>query len=60
MKVAGQLTDRKRAEYRAVLDRVLEIERRRREKEEAFAGLYRAARWVTDLWAGENGKLLAP
>lgn len=60
MKAAGQLTDRKRAEYRAALDRIREVERRHRGKGEAFAELHRVAKWVTDQWAGENGKLLAP
>ncbi len=60
MKAAGQLTDRKRAEYRAALDRVREIERRYRGKGGAFAELERVAGWVTGQWAGDAGKLLAP
>ena len=42
------------------LDRVREIERRYRGKGEPFAELHRVAKWVTDQWAGDAGKLLAP
>jgi hypothetical protein len=60
MKAAGQLTDEKRAEYRAALDRVRAIDDRYREKHPEYAALYRTARWITDLWRNENGELLAP
>lgn len=60
MKAAGQLPERKRAEYRAALDRIREIELRYREKGEAFAELHRLARWVSDQWTGDTGRLIAP
>jgi hypothetical protein len=60
LKAAGRLTERKRAEYRAAADRVREIEHRYRGRGEAFAELHRVAKWVTDQWAGNPGKLLAP
>jgi hypothetical protein len=60
MKAAGQLTSRKRAEYRAVLGRVRDIDGRYRGKGGAFAELDRVARWVTTRWAGDAENLLAP
>jgi hypothetical protein len=60
MKAAGQLTDAKRAEYRAALDRVRAIDERYREKGPVCADLHRTARWITDLWRNENTRLLAP
>ncbi|MDB5351765.1 MAG: hypothetical protein JWN86_3012 [Planctomycetota bacterium] len=61
MKGRGELTPKKRAEYRAVLDRLRAIERRHREpKVEGEKELRRAAGWMFDQWGGENGKLLDP
>ena len=60
MKAAGQLSPERRGEYRQALDRLREIERRYRGREEPFAGLHRPAKWVIDLWAGDAGKLLDP
>jgi hypothetical protein len=60
MTAAGQLTAGKRDEYRAAVDRVREIECRYRGAGEPLAELHRVARWVTDRWTGENGRLLAP
>ena len=60
MMAAGQLTALKRAEYRATVARLREIERRYRDKGEAFAELHRIAKWVTDQWAGDNANLLGP
>jgi hypothetical protein len=60
MQAAGELTEPRRAEYRATLDRVRQIERRHRDKGAAFAELHRISKWVADQWAGEGGRLLAP
>jgi hypothetical protein len=60
LKAAGQLTERKRGEYRAAVERVREIESRHRGKGQAFAEAHRVAKWVTDQWAGDAWKLLAP
>ena len=60
MKAAGQLTMKKRTEYRAAINRVREIEARYREKGPPFAEMHRVAKWVTEQWAGDAWKLLAP
>ena len=59
MKGRGELTPKKRAEYRAALDRLRAIEARQRvQKWDGERELHRIARWVLDRWEGEDGKLL--
>ncbi len=60
MSAAGQFSQRQRAECREALQRVRAIESRSRDGGEAFAELHRIAKWVTDQWAGDAEKLLAP
>ena len=61
MRDRGELTPQKRAEYRAALDRVREIEQRHREpKSDGERELHRIARWVVDRWQGEGGLLSEP
>jgi hypothetical protein len=55
---AGRLSPRKRAEYRATLSNLREIESRYRGKGSPFADMHRAAKWATDQWTGESEKLL--
>lgn len=59
MEGRGELTPEKRAEYRAALGRVADIERRHRvQKSGGERELHRIARWVLDRWEGEAIKLL--
>ena len=59
MKGRGELTPEKRAEYRAVLDRLRAIEARQVvQKWDGERELHRIARWVLNRWEGEDGKLL--
>ncbi len=61
MKTQGSLTTQKRAEYRAALDRLREIEARHRgPKSEGEKELGRVARWVLDRWQGEGTLLREP
>jgi hypothetical protein len=60
MSAAGQFSERQRAECREALERVRAIESRSQDGGEAFAELHRIARWVTQQWAGDSEKLLAP
>jgi hypothetical protein len=61
MKVQGQLTPRKRAGYRAALDRLRQIEQRHHEpKSDGERELVRIARWVVDEWQGEADLLEEP
>src|SRR5262245_10401434 len=57
MKAAGQLTDRRRAEYRAALGRLRDMALRYGKQGGAFAELSRTAEWVTAQWAGDTEKL---
>ena len=60
MRDRGELTAERRAGYRAALDRLREIERRRAgAKSDGERELHRIARWLLDLWEGENAALLA-
>lgn len=60
MRAAGTLTEEKRAALAADLDRVRRIARAYEDRGEAFAGMRRAAEWVSGEWAGERAALLAP
>jgi hypothetical protein len=55
---AGQLTPRKRAEYREALGRVRAIADRYRGKDGPVAELHRAAAWVAGRWTGDAAKRL--
>ncbi len=56
----GKLTPEKRAEYRAGLERIRQIEARHRNpKSDGEKELHRIAQWVVEQWRDE-GKLLAP
>jgi len=59
MNAAGQLTDLKRNEYRATLDRLHDLERRYRNQPDPFAEIHRIANWATNQWAGGDD-LLSP
>jgi hypothetical protein len=60
MKDRGELTAKRRAEYRAALDRIRAIEDRPREpKSVGERELHRIARWMLDRWGEEDKKLLA-
>ena len=57
MKERGDLTPKKRGEYRAALDRLRAIEGRHREpRSDGEKELHRIARWVLDRWADENDR----
>ena len=59
MKGRGELTPKKRADYRAALERVRGIEQRHREPtSHGEIELHRIAGWVIDRWEGEAGRLL--
>lgn len=60
MSLAGQLSERQRAEYREALMRVRAIESRTQDAGDAFAELHRVARWVSEQWTGEAERMLAP
>jgi hypothetical protein len=60
MSAAGQFSERQRAECREALQRVRVIESRSRDGGKAFAELHRIARWITEQWAGDSERLLAP
>lgn len=60
LSAASQFSERQRAECREALQRVRAIESRSRLGGEAFAELHRIAEWVTEQWAGDAEKLLAP
>jgi hypothetical protein len=57
----GVLTPRKRAEYRAALERLQAIERRHRQQRSGGEQeLHEIAAWVVDRWGEEDRKLLEP
>jgi hypothetical protein len=59
MKDRGELTSKKRAEYRAALDRLRYIEGRHREpRSDGEKELHRIARWLLDRWGREGLTLL--
>ena len=59
MKDRGELTQKKRAEYRAALDRLRAVEGRHREpRSDGEQELYRVARWVLDRWDDEDKAIL--
>ena len=61
MKGRGDLTPQKKAEYRAALDRLRDIEMRHREpRSDGEKELERVAEWVVDRWRGENRLILEP
>jgi hypothetical protein len=61
MKAQGRLTPRKRAEYRAVLERLRQIVQRHHEpKSDGERELLRIARWVIDEWQREADLLEEP
>ncbi len=58
MAAQGKLTPKKRAEYRAGLERIRQIEARHRDpKSDGEKELHRIARWVVDQWRAD-GRLL--
>jgi hypothetical protein len=60
MRAAGTLTDEKRATLAVDLDRVRRIATAYETRGEAFSGMRRAARWVSERWSGETAALLSP
>lgn len=61
MRERGELTPEKRAEYRAALDRLRGIEKRRREpRSDGERELHWITRWLLDRWMGKDSELLAP
>jgi hypothetical protein len=60
MHAARQLSDQQRAEYLQALEHIRAIESRTRDGDKAFNELHRIAHWVTEQWAGDAEKLLAP
>jgi hypothetical protein len=61
MAAQGTLTPRKRAEYRAALDRLRAIDERHREPSTGGEReLQRVARWVVDRWRNDDGLLREP
>jgi hypothetical protein len=61
MKDRGDLTPKKRADYRAALERVRGIEQRHREpRSNGERELHRVAEWVVDRWQGEDRLLIDP
>lgn len=60
IRASGQLTPKKRAAYLNQLEKIRRIEERYRDKGAPFAKMHRIAKWVTDLWSGQNAALLSP
>jgi hypothetical protein len=59
MEARGDLTPQKRAEYRAALDRLRDVEARHRDPKSAGEReLRRIAGWVLDRWGDRDRKLL--
>jgi hypothetical protein len=60
MTSTGELTDAKRAEYRATLEHLQALAKRYDGKTGALGELHRIAAWAAAQWSGENAALLAP
>jgi hypothetical protein len=61
MKERGDLSSKKRDEYRAALDRLRAVEvRHRKAGSEGEKELHRITRWVLDRWHGVDSSLLNP
>ena len=59
MKLRGDLSPKKRVEYREALDRLRAVEGRHREPgSEGEKELHRIARWVLDRWEDQNDQKL--
>ena len=60
MKAAGKLKPAKAAEYKAAIGTLRGVADRNQGGPGAVGALGRDARWIVDLWAGENASLLDP